>query len=78
VSSEIHLVNESIGSLFTIPEGDWTQISKRVGLALLAKDISWIVQPYYQYSSVPTNARIGIVKGATTNMDARFRGHDDK
>jgi hypothetical protein len=40
VSSEIHLVNESIGSLFVIPEADWTEISKRVGLALLAKDIS--------------------------------------
>ena len=46
MSSEIHLVNESIGSLFTIPEGDWTQISKRVGLALLAKDISQQIARY--------------------------------
>jgi hypothetical protein len=30
----------------------------------------WIVQPYYQYSSVPTNAKIGIVKGATTQGGA--------
>jgi hypothetical protein len=28
---------------------------------------SWIVQPYWQYTSVPTNAKIGIVKGASTN-----------
>ena len=31
---------------------------------------SWIVQPYYQYSSVPTNAKIGVVKGATTQGGA--------
>jgi hypothetical protein len=30
----------------------------------------WIVQPYYQYSSVPTNAKIGVVKGATTQGGA--------
>lgn len=30
----------------------------------------WIVQPYYQYSNVPTNASIGIVKGASTNGGA--------
>ena len=46
MSSEIHLVNESIGSLFTVPEGDWTQINKRVGLALLAKDISQQIARY--------------------------------
>jgi hypothetical protein len=28
---------------------------------------SWIVQPYWQYTNVPTNAKIGIVKGASTN-----------
>ena len=27
----------------------------------------WIVQPYWQYSNVPTNAKIGVVKGASTN-----------
>jgi hypothetical protein len=28
---------------------------------------AWIVQPYYQWSDVPTNAKVGVVKGATTN-----------
>jgi hypothetical protein len=28
---------------------------------------SWIVQPYWQYTNVPTNAKIGIVKGASTD-----------
>jgi len=28
---------------------------------------SWIIQPYWQYTNVPTNAKIGIVKGASTN-----------
>jgi len=28
---------------------------------------SWIVQPYWQYTNVPTNAKIGVVKGASTN-----------
>ncbi len=31
---------------------------------------AWIIQPYYQYTSVPTNASIGIVKGASTNGGA--------
>ena len=31
---------------------------------------SWIVQPYWQYTNVPTNAKIGIVKGASTNGGA--------
>ena len=31
---------------------------------------SWIIQPYYQYSSVPTNPKIGVVKGASTNGGA--------
>jgi hypothetical protein len=26
----------------------------------------WIVQPYFQYSNVPTNAKVGIGKGAST------------
>jgi hypothetical protein len=28
---------------------------------------NWIVQPYWQYTSVPTDAKIGVVKGATTD-----------
>src|ERR1035437_2518087 len=28
---------------------------------------SWIVQPYWQYTNVPTNAKIGVVKGASTD-----------
>jgi hypothetical protein len=28
---------------------------------------AWIIQPYYQYTNVPTNAKIGIAKGASTN-----------
>ena len=31
---------------------------------------SWIVTPYFQYTSVPTNAKIGIVKGASTTGGA--------
>ena len=31
---------------------------------------SWIVQPYFQYSNVPTNAKIGVVKGASTTGGA--------
>jgi hypothetical protein len=46
VSSEIALTSESLGSLFTIPESDWTQISKRVGLAILARDISAQIARY--------------------------------
>ena len=30
----------------------------------------WIVQPYFQYTDVPTNAKIGIVKGASTKGGA--------
>jgi hypothetical protein len=36
---------------------------------------SWIVQPYYQYTNVPTNARIGIVKGASTSGGAVLLSH---
>ena len=32
---------------------------------------SWIIQPYYQYSNVPTNPTVGVVKGASTNGGAR-------
>jgi hypothetical protein len=31
---------------------------------------AWIVQPYYQYSNVPTNPNVGVVKGASTNGGA--------
>lgn len=31
---------------------------------------SWIVQPYWQYSNVPTNLSIGVTKGASTNGGA--------
>jgi hypothetical protein len=30
----------------------------------------WILQPYFQYTSVPTNAKIGIVNGASTSGGA--------
>ena len=40
---------------------------------------NWIVQPYYQYSNVPTDAKIGIAKGASTQSGAvllsRTLGH---
>jgi hypothetical protein len=28
---------------------------------------SWIIQPYWQYTNVPTDAKIGVVNGASTN-----------
>ena len=31
---------------------------------------AWIVQPYWQYSDVPTNPSIGVTRGATTNGGA--------
>lgn len=31
---------------------------------------AWIVQPYYQYSNVPTNPKVGVVKGASTSGGA--------
>jgi hypothetical protein len=31
---------------------------------------AWIVQPYWQYTTVPTNTTIGILKGASTNGGA--------
>ena len=30
----------------------------------------WIIQPYWQYTNIPTNPSIGVVKGATTNAAA--------
>ena len=32
---------------------------------------NWIVQPYFQFADVPTNPKIGVVKGASTRA-ARF------
>lgn len=31
---------------------------------------AWIIQPYYQYSRVPTNPTVGVVDGASTNGGA--------
>ena len=31
---------------------------------------SWIIQPYFQYTDVPTNASIGVLKGASTTGGA--------
>src|SRR3954447_11976274 len=36
---------------------------------------AWIVQPYYQYSNVPTNPAVGVVKGASTNGGALLVSH---
>jgi hypothetical protein len=36
---------------------------------------AWIVQPYYQYSNVPTNLKIGVAKGASTNGSALLVSH---
>lgn len=31
---------------------------------------AWILQPYYQYTSVPTDAKIGVIQGAHTSGEA--------
>jgi hypothetical protein len=36
---------------------------------------AWIIQPYYQYSNVPTNPAVGVVKGASTNGGALLVSH---
>ncbi len=36
---------------------------------------SWILQPYFQYSDIPTNAKIGITKGASTTGGAILVSH---
>jgi len=36
---------------------------------------AWIVQPYFQYTSVPTNASIGIANGASTRGGAILVSH---
>jgi hypothetical protein len=38
----------------------------------------WIVQPYFQFSDVPTNLRIGIAKGAGTRGGALLVTHTFK
>jgi hypothetical protein len=39
---------------------------------------SWIVQPYYQYGSVPTNPSVGVMHGASTNGGAVLLSHTFK
>ena len=46
MDSSIALTSDSLGSLFVIPESDWTSISKRVGLTILAKDIAPSIARY--------------------------------
>jgi hypothetical protein len=36
---------------------------------------SWIIQPYWQYTNIPTDTKIGIAKGATTNSGAILLNH---
>jgi hypothetical protein len=36
---------------------------------------AWILQPYWQYTNVPTNAALGIVNGASTNGAAILVSH---
>jgi hypothetical protein len=36
---------------------------------------SWIVQPYFQYSDIPTNSAIGVAKGASTTGGAVLVSH---
>jgi hypothetical protein len=36
---------------------------------------SWIIQPYYQFSSVPTNPKVGILKGNKTQAGAILVNH---
>jgi hypothetical protein len=35
----------------------------------------WIVQPYYQHSNVPTNIKVGVIKGASTDGGAVTVSH---
>jgi Putative beta-barrel porin-2, OmpL-like. bbp2 len=39
---------------------------------------SWIVQPYWQYTDVPTNVKIGVAKGNTTQGGAILVNHTFK
>jgi hypothetical protein len=35
----------------------------------------WIIQPYFQYSDVPTNPKVGVIKGASTRGGAVLVTH---
>jgi hypothetical protein len=35
----------------------------------------WIIQPYFQYSDVPTNAKVGVTNGAATQGEAILLSH---
>lgn len=35
----------------------------------------WIIQQYFQYSDVPTNTKVGVIKGASTRGDALLVSH---
>lgn len=35
----------------------------------------WIIQPYFQYSDVPTNPEVGVIKGASTQGGALLVSH---
>jgi hypothetical protein len=35
----------------------------------------WIVQPYFQYTDVPTNLKVGVIKGASTQGEALLISH---
>jgi hypothetical protein len=35
----------------------------------------WIIQPYFQYTNVPTNVQIGITNGASTQGEAILLSH---
>jgi hypothetical protein len=39
---------------------------------------SWMIQPYYQYTGVPTNSRVGISRGANTNGGALLMTYNFK
>lgn len=39
---------------------------------------SWIIQPYFQYSDVPTNPKVGVVHGASTRGGAVLVNHTFK
>ena len=39
---------------------------------------NWVVQPYFQYTDVPTNARIGITQGASTKGGALLATYNFK
>jgi hypothetical protein len=38
----------------------------------------WIIQPYFQYTNVPTNSKVGVIKGASTRGGAVLVSHTFK